>query len=100
MKTSAVPIYTESAQALSSDLNPVILLINLETHETTLPKKDPFKVNWAYYRRLLKQAIPGNPNNVSRRNIRCNNHIYFNDNQKKSVKTISYIPISRGLGHP
>jgi hypothetical protein len=35
--------------------------MDLEPHETTPPRMDPFTVNWAYYRRLLNQAIPGNP---------------------------------------
>jgi hypothetical protein len=47
-------MYMESVEALSSDHNPVILVMDLEPHEHALPRMDPFTVNWAYYRQLLK----------------------------------------------
>jgi hypothetical protein len=57
-----VPTYIESVEALSSDHSPVILLMDLEPHETALQRMDSFTVNLAcYYRHFLKQAIPGNP---------------------------------------
>jgi hypothetical protein len=39
--------------------------MDLEPHETTLTRMDPFTVSWAYYRHLLKQAIPGKPDSTS-----------------------------------
>jgi hypothetical protein len=35
--------------------------MDLEPHETTLQKTGLFTFNCTYYRRLLKQEIPGNP---------------------------------------
>jgi hypothetical protein len=52
----AVPTYIESVEVLSSDHNPVILVMGLEPHETSLQRMDPFAV-----RHWLKQTIPGNP---------------------------------------
>jgi hypothetical protein len=48
MRISAVPIYIESVEALSSDHNPVTLVMNLKTHETALLRMGLFTVNWAY----------------------------------------------------
>jgi hypothetical protein len=39
--------------------------MDLKTHEHTQPRMDQFTVNWTYYRQLLKQAVPGNPNITS-----------------------------------
>jgi hypothetical protein len=39
--------------------------MDLEPQETTLPKMGLFTVTWAYYRQLLKLAIPRNPNITS-----------------------------------
>jgi hypothetical protein len=35
--------------------------MGLEPYESSLPRTDPFTVNWVYYRYLLRQAMPGNP---------------------------------------
>jgi hypothetical protein len=51
----------KSVEALSFDHSPVVLLMELERHKTTLPRIDPFTVNWAYCRHLLRQVLPGNP---------------------------------------
>jgi hypothetical protein len=53
MRTSAVPIHIECVKV-------VIIVVNPETHETTLPRIDPFAVNRAYYN-LLRQEISGKP---------------------------------------
>jgi hypothetical protein len=39
--------------------------MDVESHETALPRMDPFTVNWAYCRQFLKHTIPGNPNIMS-----------------------------------
>jgi hypothetical protein len=43
--------------------------MDLEPHETTLPRMDLFTINWVYYRCLLEKAIPGNPNIMSAEEI-------------------------------
>jgi hypothetical protein len=47
IRTSAVPIYIESVEALSSCHNPVILVMDLEPYGTLLPEMEPFTVNCA-----------------------------------------------------
>jgi hypothetical protein len=54
IKTSALPIYTESVEALRSYHNPVILVMHWEPHEAALPRMDPFRVRRVYSRELLK----------------------------------------------
>lgn len=54
-----------SVEALSSGHSPVILVMDMKTHEHTQPRMDPFTVNWVYYMQLLKQTILGNPNITS-----------------------------------
>jgi hypothetical protein len=66
VRTSAVPIFIESVDALSADHNPDVLVMDLEPHETALQSVDTFTVNWAYYRHFLRQAIPDNPIITSR----------------------------------
>jgi hypothetical protein len=76
-------------EALSSFHNPVILVMDLEPDETTLPKMGPFTVNWAYYRHLLRQALPGNPIITSAEEIDAAITIYTSTT--KSAKNASYL---------
>jgi hypothetical protein len=39
--------------------------MDVGSHETTPPRMQPFTGSWDYYRELLKQARPGNPNITS-----------------------------------
>jgi hypothetical protein len=69
--------------------------MDLEPHETTYTAKGGH-----VYSQLLKQEIPGNPNNTSVEEI-DDAIITFTSTitSKNILKTISYIPTSR-LGHP
>jgi hypothetical protein len=60
IRTTAVPVHIKSVEVLSCDHNPVLLVMEVEPLEHTTRKMDPFTINWAYYRQLLQQAIPGN----------------------------------------
>jgi hypothetical protein len=89
MRTSALPIYIEPVEALSSDHNPVILVVNVEPHETTLPRMNPFTVNWASSRQLLKQTIL-NPNIALVEEIDTAITTFIST--IKSAKKLSHIP--------
>jgi hypothetical protein len=56
------PTHIKFEETLSSDHNPAIFILILEQQKHTKRRTDPHTTKHAYYRQLLQQEFPGNPN--------------------------------------
>jgi hypothetical protein len=91
-----VLILIDSAEALTSDLITVVHVMRLGTHEHSLPKMDPFTVNRAYCKQLLKQMIPGNLNIMqSKKQVLRQQYSGYRKSQQELLKTVSYLSALR-----
>lgn len=90
LNTTLVPLHIESISALTSDHNPVILILDHSPISTAIKRNMYKDINWNAYRGYLDNSIPGNVKLETREELDVAVEMYINT-VKFAMKTATKI---------